>query len=505
MPRLSSLAIACAALMAAIPAAARPPVATDLGRNNAVQSVSDDGAVVVGIALNIDDPQATGVTRWTAATGTQPIGGLSVGRPTVSADGRTIAGTVMTDREESAFWTSAEGWRPLGELGLIPPMPGWATSSLAISANGERLAGATVPPPVDYGHVRAFSFNPDTFEDRWADYGWQELPLTRKGSVAEASGISDDGLIQVGRSTDLGGAYRAVRWSDGRVSELLDGQRRRLGGESVRCSRDCRVIVGGGGGSSAVDPVLAWRILPAGRAPACYLAPLSGPRLPALRYYAFDTSDSGGVVIGTYYYDEVPADGGFSRNVAKGFIWIGNDTGGTMHDLQTYLQGLGQPFLDGWLNVVATGLSADGRYLVGHGDDAQGVARGWRIAFGGVPRATGPDADRTICPTSRATDVSPPGVAAKPLTREQQYRDTPSGQFRGAGARSYMVQTRGGRVYGGSRRDRLGALLWLGGDHYYDAATRTRRSFERDRNGLVVGMTERMAGRAAVHLRRTGD
>lgn len=506
MPRLSAIAIACTALLAAVPAVAAPPLATDLGRNNAVQSVSDDGAVVVGLALNYDDPQSTGVTRWTAGSGTQLIGGLSVGRPTVSANGSTIAATVMTDRQESAFWTTADGWRPLGTLELIPPLPGWTTVSHAISGNGQRLAGETVPPPVDYGRGRAFSFNPDTFEDRWADYGWQELPLGRKGSMATASGISDDGLIQVGGATDSGGAFRAVRWNDGRITELLDGQRRRLGGESVRCSRNCKVIVGGGGGSSSVNPVLAWRILPIRSAPACYLAPLSGPALPALRYYAFDTSDSGDVVTGSYFYTELSEDGSFIRSVAKGFLWIGNSKGGTMHDLQTYLHGLGQPFLDGWLSVRATGLSADGRYLVGHGEDAQGVTRGWRIAFDGVPQATGPAADRTLCPIAGQASTAVEGASADdqaPL--HARYYDSPSGEFRGAGARPYVVQTRGGRVQGGIRRDRLAELLWIGGDQYYDPATRSRRTFQRDRNGLVIGMAERTAGRATLQLRRTGD
>ena len=79
-----------------------------------------------------------------------------------------------------------------------------------------------MPPPVIFGRTRAFSFNPDTWVDRWADFGWQELPMLRKGSLAEATAISDDGLVQVGISTTgTSSAYRAVIWIDGRIRELV--------------------------------------------------------------------------------------------------------------------------------------------------------------------------------------------------------------------------------------------------------------------------------------------
>lgn len=508
MPRLSVLGRACALILVtgfAMPVLAgnAAPVVTDLGRNHLPQAVSDDGGVVAGLLISVDgEPGDVGVSRWTPAGGVQAIGGMAVARPDVSADGRVIAGTVMRDdRPEAAFWRDGS-WTPLGEFELIPPLPGWTTETHAISANGQRLAGGSTPPPVDFGHTRAFSFNPDTWDDRWADYGWQELPKSRKGSFAWASGISDDGLVQVGSSSDIGGAFRAVRWRDGRIDELLDVRGLRLGGESVRCNRGCDVVVGGGGGSSAINPVLAWRLLPGGRHPACYLRPLSGPPLPALRYYAYDTSEAGNVVTGAYYYDEIPPGGGFARNVAKGWLWIGDARGGTMHELDAYLDGLGEDFFDGWFNVVPTGISADGRYLVGWGDDADGTLRGWRVDFGATPAVRGPSADYTACPTSRL--VPPPRAASATGVLKADYRDPPAGEFRGAGGQRYIVQARGARVYGGIRDRKLAELTWLGGDHYYDLATRVRLGFVRDRAGFVQGLNQRH-GRVETHLQRKGD
>lgn len=516
MFRPSTLGLACAftfALAAAAPgpatAGSAAPVVTDLGNNHLPQSVSDDGGVVAGLLIVYDGgPGDVGVSRWTPATGTEYVGGLATGRPDVSANGAVIAGTVMTDRPEAAFWQNG-GWHPLGEFPMIPPLPGWHTVSNAISANGQRLAGATTPPPVDFGHVRAFSFNPDTWDDRWADFGWTELPRARKASFAEASGISNDGLVQVGISTDLGGAYRAVRWTDGRVKELLDTHGQRLGGESVRCNSRCDVVVGGGGGSSAVNPILAWRLPAGGRYPACYFRPHSGPPLPALRYYAYGTDETGNVVIGAYYYDEIPPGGGWARNIAKGWLWIGDERGGTMHELHTYLSGLGQDYFEGWLNVVPTGVSGDGRYLVGWGDDAEGVLRGWRIDFGAMPTVRGPAADYTACPTSRLTP--PPRTASaagtgvlKAELLNAGYRDLPSGEFRSKGGQRYHVQMRGMRVYGGARAGALAELVSLGGDHYYDPVARLRLSFVRDRAGFIQGVRERR-GRSETTLQRMGD
>ena len=510
MPRPTLLGLACALAVAGSPAFAAP-VVTDLGEGNLVQSVSDDGAVVAGLRVLYDGGAGKqGVTRWTAATGTRLIGGSTEGFPAVSADGRVIAATLpgadAAAVTEAAFWSEAEGWKRISEFEMIPALPGWATRANAVSANGERLAGVTAPPPVDFGNIRAFSFNPDTWTDRWADYGWQELPMIRKGSFSEATAISDDGLIQAGISTTgTSSAFHAVVWTDGRIRQLHDGSGAALGGESVACNRDCSVIVGGGGGNSMFQPVLAWRYLADGRGGgnACHFNPETTANTTALRYYARATSENGGIVAGTYYYDEVPPGGGLARNVAKGFLWIGDANGGTMHELTAYLAGLGLAPFQEWLNVNVTDVSNDGRYLVGWGDDAQGVTRGWHIDFGGTPVATGGKEDYTACPKrSRlkppvlprvATAAAGPGDASAAVDRE-----LPFGRFQAVrGGPAYVVEPRGIRLYGGVHRGRMVALRSLGGDQYLDPATGLRLAFARDRRGLVTGLTERREGTVA--------
>src|ERR1044072_6402126 len=148
MRRLSICGLIGWAALAAGTALAAPPTFTSLGTELLAQSVSDDGKVVAGISIRERNP---GVFRWSPDGGVKVIGGLTSGKPDVSADGTTMAGTVFTDRPEAAFWKASTRWVPLSATELIPALPGWDTVSQAISANGRRLAGGTTPPPIDYG------------------------------------------------------------------------------------------------------------------------------------------------------------------------------------------------------------------------------------------------------------------------------------------------------------------------------------------------------------------
>lgn len=500
MLRNSRLALACLLAFGTGPAWSAGPALVDLGPGTLPQAISDDGKVVVGVQLAEDMERPLGTFRWTPSGGVKVIGSYLGGRPSVSANGQVVAGATLTDRVEAAFWTEQKGWLPLSQTGLIAALPGWDSTASAISANGERLAGGATPPPVDWGWVRGFSFNPDTWTDRWADYGWAELPLARKASVAVAMAISNDGLVQVGSNSDIGGAFRAVRWRDGRIEELFDGSGLRLGGESVACNANCSVIVGGGGGSSAVRPILAWRLRPDGRAPACYFQPMDAT-LEALRHYAYDTSENGNVVTGAYYFNVLDPDTGWIRNVAKGFLWLGDTRGGTLVDVQEYLALLGQTALADWTDVVPTAVSGDGRHLIGWGADAQGLLRGWHVDFGAAPRAGGalpPSAVSTRCP---ATGTKAPTTAT---TADKLPQLEPDGIFRAANGRRYQVTTRGLYVYGGPDKKRQTRLLPLGGDHYYDPGTRMRVSFVRDAAGLVTDLRQQHRGQAQ-RWRRIGD
>ncbi|HEX7115157.1 MAG TPA: hypothetical protein VF193_08490 [Steroidobacter sp.] len=479
-----------------LPAAALgAPTIVDLGENILPQAVSDNGLVVTGFSIQEDHPA---LIRWTRKGGVQFLGGMVAGRPDVSADGSTIAAAIATDRIEAAFWSEQSGWVPLSETGLVPALPGWATVPHVISANGERLAGSTTPPPVDYGWERAFTFNPDTWNDRWADYGWQELPKPGKGSIAWASGTSDDGRVQVGSASERSSWYFAVRWVDGKIQELRDGNGMRLGGETVECNSNCTVIVGGGGPSSAVRPVLAWRLLSNSRRPACYFEAID-PTLLALRHYAYSASETGSVVAGAYYYDVID-DSGWGRNVAKGFLWLADKHGGTLVDLQEYLAVRGQPSLRNWSDVVPTSISGDGRYLVGWGVDAQGVIRGWYIDFRGPASAKGPFPKKsryTRCPTNANTNGATPLSTASDADEWTH----PEGVFHAADGRYYEVSSRGASVYGKLDGGPAQELLPLGGGHYYDMSAGMRVSPVRDAAGRLQGIRARQQNRVAIFHR----
>lgn len=494
--QMSRIARINLAWLIALPAAvlSAPPTVVDLGENMLPQSVSDSGAVVVGLAFAEDNPG--GVFRWTPRGGTQLIGGLVAGRPDVSADGTAIAATVAAEGIEAAFWTERSGWIPLSATDLVPALPGWASVPHVISANGKRLAGGTIPPPVDYGWERAFSFNPDTWDDRWADYGWQELPKAGKGSLAWASGISDDGTVQVGTASERSSTFFAARWVDGRIRELRDGNGVRLGGETVVCNSKCNVIAGGGGPSSAIRPVLAWRLRVNSRAPACYFAPLD-PTLLALRHYAYGLNETGDVIIGAYYYDVVD-DSGWARNVAKGFLWLADARGGTLIDLQEYLALRGQPFLNEWLDVIPTAVSGDGRYLVGWGADSLGSLRGWRIDFGSAVQATDPlpaSSRYSVCPRGGRPATSAPLTEASQTSQEWA---RPDGVFRAADGRYYRVNPRGALLYGGPSDPQMQQLLSLGGDHYYDLKAHARLTVVRDTAGQVKAIRMRQKNTTSI-------
>lgn len=491
------------ALFACLPVAALGggPAVLDLGENILPQAISGNGAVVVGFSVRED---RSGVFRWTAKDGTRVIGGETLGLPDVSADGRTIAGTVLADGLEAAYWTEQKGWVPLSASGMIPALPGWNTITQAISANGKRLAGGTVPPPIEYDWQRAFSFNPDPWPDdgRWADVGWKELPNAGKSSFSWANAISNDGRVQVGTSSERSSWYFAVRWVDGQLEVLRDATGARLGGESVVCNSDCTEIAGGGGPSSAERPVLAWSMRTNKRAPACYFQPMD-PTLLHLRHYAVDLSDNGELVTGAYYY-VVIEDTGEARSVAKGFLWFADKHGGTLVDVQDYLAARKQSSLSAWTDVVPTAVSNDGRYLAGWGVDAKGSLRGWRVDLGIGHHATAslPRRSRyTRCPTH----ANPRSMGDQiEESTQTQASSRPDGAFRTADGREYELRARGAQLHGGPSEQQMQRLLPLGGEHYYDKRARERLSVVRDVAGNVTAIRGQREDAARIYYRQGG-
>ncbi|MEK1940130.1 MAG: hypothetical protein AAAB16_07110 [Pseudomonas sp.] len=208
------------------------------GVSSSAWDISRDGQVIVGESTN-----ATAVRRafrWTAASGMQDLGGLTATGASiaygVSGDGAVVVGTAASSNgvravrwqggsvldlgvlsgssTSGAFgvngdgsvvvgtsgsyafrWTAAGGMADLGSLGGM-------SAANAVSADGAVVVGYST---LADGTDRAF---------RWtAGTGMTSLGLLNGGTYSEASAISDDGSVIVGRA-DNGAGERAVIWKD---------------------------------------------------------------------------------------------------------------------------------------------------------------------------------------------------------------------------------------------------------------------------------------------------
>ncbi len=153
----------------------------------------------------------------------------------ISADGRVVVG----ERDEQAvFWNSASG-----SYVVIDPRPDWVGYAVATSANGSVVVGSTrqVLP------VNPLSPNLTAF--RWSEATGM-IFLGPSGSVhSTAAGVSSDGSVVVGSSSDGGGDV-AFRWTEPGGSVLLGALPGGVGNSNASgVSGDGSIVVG----SSTMD------------------------------------------------------------------------------------------------------------------------------------------------------------------------------------------------------------------------------------------------------------
>lgn len=154
----------------------------------------------------------------------------------ISADGRVVVG----EREERAvFWNSASG-----SYVVIDPRPDWVGYAVATSANGSVIVGST---------RQVLPVNPPS--PNFTAFLWSEATgmifLGPSGSVhSTAAGVSSDGSVVVGSSSDGGGDV-AFRWTESGGAVLLGTLPGGSSGYSVASgvSGDGSIVVG----SSTVD------------------------------------------------------------------------------------------------------------------------------------------------------------------------------------------------------------------------------------------------------------
>jgi probable HAF family extracellular repeat protein len=347
---LSALVILTLATGMASAAESAFSVIAESNASAAVQAISANGAVAVGVSNGR-------VFRWSPDRGLayiSPQNPLHTFYASVSADGSTIVSSVAESSGifSAARWTEqGNGWQPLGGLPDQSSPDGTEISSgWGVSGDGSTVVG--LGWHTDY---KAEAF-------QWAEAtGMVGLGQPDAKRSSRASAISADGSTVLGFFEHPSFGYRRpVRWVHGGAPDLFLGAD--MLGEGRAANRDGSVIVGSAS--------------PTG----------SGNR-------AFLYSDAGGFQdLGIIGEDPL----GFSQSVANGVSdnntvvgWVGDifygspqgfvwtPEGGMMF-VKDYLAAHGVTVPDEWYILSVTAISADGKTMGGQAINLNRVAyAGW--------------------------------------------------------------------------------------------------------------------------------
>jgi probable HAF family extracellular repeat protein len=313
-------------------------------------SVSADGRFVAGYSLSTNGYQAF---RWTATGGMVALGVLPGGvfksfANAISADGSTVVGYSGWVQGDQAFrWTPSEGMVGLGDL------PGGSFGSVAngVSGDGSVIVGYS-------SSMRSTSARSEAF--RWtAANGMEALGDLPGGNFdSRAFAVSADGSTIVGESSSSNApVVEAFRWTaaNGMVG-LGDFPGGVTNSNAYGVSADGSVVVGNGYPLSNVHEAFRWS---------------AGTGMVGLGFLPCDTwtiaravSGNGSVIVGD---PQISA----CRCV---FIWD------AQHGIRDLLSVLTNDYclnLAGWQLCRATGLSFDGKIIVGYGLNPSGNTEAW--------------------------------------------------------------------------------------------------------------------------------
>jgi uncharacterized membrane protein len=288
---------------------------------------SADGSVIVGHSYaNAPSALDARAFRWTASGGAQDIGLLPSGENSslatgVSAEGNVVVGygytlSGSTFGPSTAFrWTQAGGFEPIPNL--LPTHPG--TWALDVSADGGAVVGLTssfYDGAIAVASAEAF---------RWTEAGGTIGLGDLSGGEydSEATSISADGAIVVGRSK-----------SDFNV--IVNGVTNQF--EAFRWTETTGMV---GLGALPVSPGIV------------------------MQSEALAISPDGHYIVG---------DARLGDNT-EAVYWRDGQSAKTVRSL---LESAGlQSSLAGWTLFSATGVSTNGRTIVGYGLDPAGKLEGW--------------------------------------------------------------------------------------------------------------------------------
>jgi len=309
--------------------------------------VSADGSVVVGWGIWGYDREAF---RWTQSSGAVDLGFLPDTHESialsVSADGSTVVGYGRLSVTTEAFrWTQSDGMVGLGFL------PEGSLESYAddVSADGSIVVGGS--STAEDERFEAF---------RWTQSdGMVGLGYLPGHSESCAFGVSANGSIVVGRSETGEGVENkseAFRWTQNEgmvgLGFLSDGD---LRSGATDVSNDGSIVVGYSVSSSGYAEAFRWT-RSGGMVGLGYLAGYSVSVASAV-------SADGCTVVGN----------SGSGDKTEAFIW---DKKNGMRNLRELLIDVCGLDLSGWTLERATGISSDGKIIVGIGMGPNGN-QGW--------------------------------------------------------------------------------------------------------------------------------
>lgn len=337
------------------------PTFTPLGdipqglHSNAAASVSADGLTVCGGAYDTNHlPHAY---IWKDPGPMIDIGpGASWG---ISSDGIRVVGT-SDDPQSGAIrayiWTEATGRQYL----QVPPGATDA-SALAISNDGLMIVGGCMTPQANPNYGEACYWTENS--------GMIGLGgLTGPPFASEAYGVSVDKSTVVGVSA-LGSGYVAFRWNESgflNLGNLPGDQAYKI---ATAVSSDGTAITGFG---AVTDGVTAFRWTPSSGMTA--LDDLSKAIIDSAGYAI---SADGNTVVG--YANDIPYPGAM--------MWTPTDGVRSIYDMLVNKYGLLE--VAAWQLEAATGISPDGKVIVGYGYNASGYRESWRVVIPSVQTCLG--------------------------------------------------------------------------------------------------------------------
>ncbi|MBX9792231.1 MAG: hypothetical protein K2Y37_25185 [Pirellulales bacterium] len=331
-----------------------------------------------------------------------PGGAFSSRANSVSADGTTVVGAGNVDvtktysNGEAFRWTASTGMVGLGDFPDSNLNPnGRGSYAFGVSGDGSIVVGSGSSPEAI--PVQAF---------RWTDpTGIEGLGYLTAEPYSEGFAISADGSTIVG----TGRSYEAFRWTQPTGMVGLGGLPGGDGSSGARAvSADGSVIAGGAKSALGNEPFIwtqATGMVGLGNlaggtyldASALGISPegnvivgfSNSSNAPSPLYEAFRWTQATGMVGlsdlpgGTFLSEasatssngEVVVGYGTTDTGQAAFIW---DSAYGMRNLQQVLVDLGSGGeLTGWNLLNATGVSADGRTIVGYGTNPDGNTEAW--------------------------------------------------------------------------------------------------------------------------------